>query len=133
MTHMKRPDAPPLKVVVEDASHMSEHMVASVFFWFPRLAPGGLLFVEDIESQTVANAFRTNFLPQLFMDLHYCGISSDPPENKLCFPTLQPFLKGIHCELHMCVLERNDRPAVEYDESKSTAPTNALDLMKCRQ
>jgi hypothetical protein len=133
MTHMKRPDAPPLKVVVEDASHLSEHMVTSVFFWFPRLEPGGLLFVEDIESQTPANAFRTNFLPQLFMDLNYCGVSDDPIKNKLCFPTLQPFLKGIHCELHMCVLERNDRPAVEYDKSQSMPPANALDLMKCRQ
>eukprot|EP00977_Amphora_coffeiformis_P027506 scaffold34617_cov159-Amphora_coffeaeformis.AAC.1 len=131
--HMKRPDAPPLKVVVEDASHLSKHMAASVFFWFPRIEPGGILVVEDIESQTPANKFRTDFLPQLMMDLHYCGLDDKADAgNTVCFPTLQPLLKAIHCQLHICVLERNEKPAVEYDQVQSMSPPNALDLMACR-
>lgn len=43
---MKRPDAPPLKVVVDDGSHLSSQMAQSVFFWFPRIQPRGLMIVE---------------------------------------------------------------------------------------
>ena len=136
--HLHRPNtnAPPLRVVVEDASHLSTHMAVSVFFWFPLLEPGGLLFIEDIESQTVANKFRTQLMPQLFMDLHYCGLPDNEVDqgNKLCFPTLQPYLKGISCELHHCVLERNDRPALDKpDRTLSMPPPHALDLTQCLQ
>ena len=72
-THMRRPDAPPLMVVVDDGSHAAAHMVASVFFWFPRVAPGGVVIVEDIQPTKAANAFRSKFLPQIMHDLHYCG------------------------------------------------------------
>lgn len=132
MTYMNRTDAPPLRVVVEDASHLSQHMATSVFFWLPRIAPGGILVVEDIESQTQANKFRTDTLPQLIMDLHYCGLANEQKDGrKLCFPTLQPLIKSITCELHICVLERNEKPAIEYDRLQSMPTPNALDLMKC--
>lgn len=134
-THMHRgpEDAPPLRVVIEDASHLAQHMATSVFFWFPRIEPGGILVVEDIESQTTANAFRTEFLPQLMADLHYCGLPDEQGKNHLCFPTLAPLLRAIHCELHICVLERNEKPAIEYDETKSMPPSNALNYQACRQ
>lgn len=136
-TQMKRgPDgtAPPLKVVIDDGSHLSEHMATSIFFWFPRLAPGGLLFIEDIEPQTPANAFRKNLLSQLMVDMHYCGLPEEKGTGgtKLCFPTIQPLLKSISCEMHICVLERNDQPAVEYNETASMPPVNALQSALCR-
>ncbi len=62
---MKRPGAPPLKVVVDDGSHEAAHMAQSVMFWLPRIEPGGFLFVEDIQPSSAANAFTTQFLPQL--------------------------------------------------------------------
>ena len=133
-THMHRgPEAPPLRVVIEDASHLAQHMATSVFFWFPRIQPGGILVVEDIESQTVANAFRTEFLPQLMADLHYCGLPDEQGKNHVCFPTLAPLLRAIHCELHICVLQRNEKPAIEYDQTKSMPPSNALNYQACRQ
>ena len=49
---MKRPGAPPLKVVVDDGSHEAAHMAQSVLFWLPRIEPGGFLFVEDIQPST---------------------------------------------------------------------------------
>lgn len=127
---MKRPDAPPLTIVIDDGAHHSEHMAQSVFFWFPRLAPRGLLIVEDIQPIGEANAFRTQFLPQLMKDLHFCG---DPKqaEDTVCFPTLFPLLASIHCELHICVFERNDRPAREPSLEESKMPSNALDLKQC--
>ena len=64
-TSMKRPDAPPLKIVVDDGSHLSNHMAQSVFFWFPKIEPRGMLIVEDIQPISDANAFRTQFLPQI--------------------------------------------------------------------
>lgn len=123
----------PLKVVVDDASHRSHHQAASVFFWFPRLAPGGLMIIEDVQPNGLSNDFRNEFLPQVMVDLHYCG---DPnpalPPDVLCFPTLQPLLKSIHCEMHICVLERNEMPAVEYSKKDSTSPPNALRYDMCR-
>ena len=46
MTYMKRTDAPPLKVVVEDASHLTDHMATSLFFWLPRIEPGGIFGIS---------------------------------------------------------------------------------------
>lgn len=62
-TKLNRPDAPPLKVVVDDGAHLADHMAMSLFFWFPCLQPGGLMIVEDIEPSAVANRFRTDILP----------------------------------------------------------------------
>lgn len=128
---MSRPGAPPLKIVVDDGSHLSHHMVASVFFWFPRIQPRGLLIVEDIQPIADASAFATQFLPQIMKDLHYCG---DPKqaEDNLCFPTLFPLLASIHCEMHICIFERNDHPAREPSLEESKAPKNALDLRQCK-
>lgn len=128
----KKPDAPPLRVVVDDGSHEASHMAQTVLFWFPRIAPRGLLFVEDIQPTSAANAFRAQFLPQIMKDLHYCG---DPKQQKdnLCFPTLFPYLASIHCELHICVFERSDHPANhEMSLEDSKLPSNALDLSKCK-
>jgi hypothetical protein len=111
---MRRPDAPPLKVVVDDASHVASHMLLSVFFWFPKLEPNGLLVVEDIQPvQDIQREFVRGFLHKLMMDVHYCGSANPGPEQGKDphFPTLHPLLRGVHCELHVCVLERNDEPA----------------------
>jgi len=128
---MKRSDAPPLMIVVDDGAHLSEHMAQTVFFWFPRIEPRGLLIVEDIQPIREANAFRTQFLPQIMKDLHYCG---DPKQesDELCFPTLFPLLASIHCEMHICIFERNDHPAIEPSLENSTIPANALDLTQCK-
>jgi len=128
---MNRPDAPPLKIVVDDGSHIDKHMVQSVFFWFPRIQPRGLLIVEDIQPISEANGFRTQFLPQIMKDLHFCGDPKQAPDE-LCFPSLFPLLASIHCEMHICIFERNDHPAREPSLKESTSPKNALDLKQCK-
>jgi hypothetical protein len=129
--HMYRPDAPPLKVVVEDGSHLSQHMMQSMFFWFPRIAPGGMLIIEDIQPIQEANLVRTQFLPQIMSDLHFCGDPKEP-HDEACFPQLYPYLQSIHCEMHICVFERNQEPAVpNLSLEKSMVPPNALDLTQC--
>lgn len=92
----------------------------------------GILIVEDIQPIQEANPFRAQFLPQIMKDLHYCG---DPKQNEddVCFPTLWKLLASIHCELHICVFERSDEPAIKdlsLEDSKS--PKNALDLKQCK-
>lgn len=129
-TKMKRPDAPPLKVVVEDAAHVSTHMAMSLFFWFPRIAPGGILVVEDVQPIHSANLFRTNVLPQVLKDLHYCG-NPDEYADKACFPTIWPLLQSVHCEMHICVFERNEKPSVEYSKEMSIPPPDALNAGQC--
>jgi hypothetical protein len=123
-THMKRPDAPPLTIVVDDGSHLAAHMAQSVFYWFPKIQPGGLMVVEDVQPIMEANWFRTRFLPKMMSDLHFCG---DPkqPNDTIHFPTIQPLLASIHCEMHICVFGRNDEPAVELSLELSTTPADS--------
>ncbi|KAI2509699.1 cephalosporin hydroxylase [Fragilaria crotonensis] len=123
---MRREDAPPLKIVVDDGAHLAAHMAQSVFYWFPRIQPRGLMIVEDVQPIQEANWFRTRFLPKMMIDLHYCG---DPQQEKdeLFFPTLHPLLASIHCEMHICVFERNDEPAIELSLEMSTLPKDTFD------
>jgi len=121
---MKRDDAPPLKVVIDDGAHLAEHMATSLFFWIPRIEPGGMLVVEDIQPISEANKFRTHILPQVIKDLHWCG---DPAmKDTRCFPNIQPFIAGVHCEMHICVFLRNDAPSIEPDEENSMTPKDAF-------
>ena len=122
---LKRPDAPPLKVVIDDASHLATHMAASLFFWIPRIAPGGILVVEDIQPIPEANRFRTHILPQVMKDLHWCGGSKGVRDTR-CFPTIQPYIAGVHCQMHICVFERNHVPAAEPDKEHSIVPEDAF-------
>lgn len=130
----KRPGAPPLKVVIDDASHIARHMVAAVFFWLPRLEPGGLLFLEDIESNVspkpVAHGIQSDFIPQLINDVHYCG-DANKPEPDPCFPTLVNLIQSVHCDLHICVIQRNMEPASDPPKELSIPTPNALDLSMC--
>jgi len=132
-TEMRRPNSPPLKVVVDDGSHDPTHMVTSMLFWFPRIEPGGLLIMEDIVPARATNLFRTQFLPQIMSDVHFCGAPGEVDHaTGPCFPTLQKFLKRIDCEMHICVFERNGTPAEpDFPLEKSVLPDNALDAMKC--
>jgi hypothetical protein len=131
---LRRPGAPPLRVVVEDASHIEGHMSAALFFWFPRLEPGGLLIMEDIEPNSSkkhgGHRIQTDLLPQIINDVHYCG-DAVKTENPACFPTIQPLLKSVHCDLHICVFERNEMPASDPSKEMSTPPSNALDGKQC--
>jgi hypothetical protein len=129
---MKVPGAPPLKIVVDDASHEAAHMAQTVMFWLPQIEPGGVLFVEDIQPTGVANPFATQFLPQVMKDLHYCGNKDKPTEDEACFPTLLGMIQSIHCEMHICVFERNQAPAKELSVEESSLPANALDMTKCK-
>ena len=125
-TEMKRKDAPPLKVVIDDASHQASHMATSLFFWLPRIEPGGIFIVEDIQplDHVGADAFRLKIIPQVMKDLHWCG---DPAlKDTRCFPSLQPFIAGVHCEMHICVFIRNDAAAIEPDEAASRTPVDAF-------
>jgi hypothetical protein len=87
--------------------------------------------VEDIQPIEEANKFRTQFLPQIMNDLHYCGDPSQP-DDAPCFPEMYKFLQGIHCEMHICIFERNDHPAIEPSMKASSVPAGALDLKTCK-
>ena len=131
---LRRPGAPPLRVVVEDASHIPAHMLVALFFWFPRLEPGGLLIMEDIEANVSTkyggHAIQSELLPQIINDVHHCG-DAVKTENPACFPSIQRLLKSVHCDLHICVFERNEMPASDPSKETSTPPSNALDGKQC--
>jgi hypothetical protein len=126
----KRSPSPPLMVVVDDGSHQTEQMTTSLFFWIPRIEPGGILIMEDIQPIVQANKFRTHILPQVMKDIHWCGGeitgSSSGKKDEACFPRIQSFIHSIHCEMHICVFIRNSKPSEEPSEEDSIMPKNAL-------
>eukprot|EP00536_Pseudo-nitzschia_multiseries_P010592 jgi/Psemu1/243051/estExt_Genewise1.C_3280020 len=125
---MHRPGAPPLMAVIDDGAHLHDQMAESLFFWFPRIQPGGILVVEDIQPIQEANKFRTHIVPQVMKDLHWCGGEGkvSVKDDERCFPTIQPLLAGVHCEMHICVFVRNDKVVAEPDEAHSRTPGNAF-------
>lgn len=131
---LQRQGGPPLRVVIEDASHIPAHMAVAVFFWLPRLEPGGLLFLEDIEPNVSTkhggHGIQSDLMPQLMSDIHYCG-DEFHTEDPACFPSIQGLIQSIHCALHVCVIQRNDVPASDPPREQSMPPANALDLRQC--
>jgi len=124
---------PPLKLVIDDGSHFARDMVKTFFFWFPRLEPGGFLVIEDIQPILEANKFRTQFLPQLMSDLHFCGDPKQRNDDEPCFPLLQKLLHSIHCEMHICIFQRNNEPAIpNLPLDASIPPRHALSLNGCK-
>lgn len=133
-THMKRPDSPPLMLVIDDGAHISDQMVQTFFYWFPRIEPGGFLVIEDIQPFGEMKKFREEFLPQIISDLDYCGNPKYQTEDKApFFPTLYPLIKSFSCEMHICIFERNNQPAMELSIELSKYPEHALDLQKAKQ
>ena len=126
---MRRPDAPPLMVVVDDGAHMADQMAATLFFWFPRIEPGGIFVMEDIEPNSgAADKFLREVVPQMAMDVHFCGHPGNSNDRER-FPTLRPLLQSIHCEMHICIFERNSEPAQPYlSKELSTPPKHALNM-----
>ena len=76
---------------------------------------------------------------QVMKDLHWCGIDPEYKENHgdgvedtRCFPTIQPLLAGVHCEMHICVFFRNDQPSREATKEESLTPETAFtNAQKC--
>ena len=125
------PPPPPLMVVIDDGAHLTDQMTTSLFFWIPRLEPGGILIMEDIQPIVEANKFRTHILPQVMKDIHWCGGEITGSMNKEihdepCFPQIQSFIASIHCEMHICVFIRNNKPSYEASEEDSIATINAF-------
>lgn len=133
-SQLRRPDAPPLRVVIEDASHIPQHMAVALFFGLPRIELGGLLIMEDIEPNVSnkhgGHGIQTDLLPQIVNDIHYCG-DAIKTEDPACFPTIQPLIKSVHCDLHICVFERSQVPASDPPKEVSMPPPNALDAKRC--
>lgn len=41
----------PLDIIVDDGSHRSDHLKASLSLWWPHVAPGGVMIFEDLHAQ----------------------------------------------------------------------------------
>ena len=58
-------------------------------------------------------------------DLHWCGRDSTLKDTR-CFPTIQLLLQGVHCEMHIYVLVRNDEPSSEPDMEHPITPEDTF-------
>jgi len=99
-------------IVIDDGGHSAAEMIGSFMLLFPRLAPCGLFFMEDLaESYRVGNAgFHNQVLRPLMDALHY---DRDDPATYMLgevMPEITSRLRAITCAKHICVFERNDAP-----------------------
>ena len=99
------PNVPPLKLVIHDGVHLTEHMTISLVFWFPRIDPGGMLVVENIHLISKANNFQMLVVSQVMKDLYYCG--GGKIYDEAYFLTSMHLLQSMHCEIHIYVFEQN--------------------------
>lgn len=103
-------------VVIDDGGHSAEEMIGSFNLLFPRLAPCGLFFMEDLqESYRVGerDGFHVKVLRPALEAIHYTA--DDTAVNKLrgnMSTNIVTRLRGVHCEQHICVFERNDAAAL---------------------
>jgi hypothetical protein len=66
-----RDAAPAFDVIIDDASHASYHQQLAFKILFPKLAPGGLYIIEDLQWQSPA---FENTLPQVPKTAAFCTV-----------------------------------------------------------
>jgi hypothetical protein len=101
----------PLTVVVDDGAHGAKQMAGSFSYLFPRIAPRGLFFMEDLaESYRVGKVgFVPKFVRPLSEDIHFkAGDSAVDNPSLMNLPLLSKYLRSVHCYQHLCIFERND-------------------------
>jgi hypothetical protein len=101
-----------------DGSPLARTVAKSFFYYFPRLAPRGLFFMEDIDDGLVAshrpdgrnfmNAVVHKLLANDLQFLRAQHTRADPPE---CFAELRGLLQSISCAQGICVFERTEAAA----------------------
>lgn len=101
----------PLTVVIDDGGHGPSEMAGSFKYLFPRIAPRGFFFMEDLaESYRVGSiGFVPKFVRPLLEDVHFkAGDSAVNGKELQNLPQLSKFLRSVHCYQHICIFERND-------------------------
>ena len=83
----------PLDIVIDDGSHVCDHVIASFEFLFPRMSESGLYVIEDT---------HTSYWPE------YGGSSNNPDEEST---TVGYFKRVIHGINHSELLERKGEPS----------------------
>lgn len=105
----------PLTVVIDDGGHGPSEMAGSFQYLFPRIAPRGHFFMEDLaESYRVGSVgFVPKFIRPLLEDVHFkSGDTAVDGKELQNLPHLSKFLRSVHCYQHICVFERNDVAAL---------------------
>jgi hypothetical protein len=104
-------------VIIDDGGHSMEQQITSLVTLFPTLPPGGLYFVEDLQTSFVkyfhdmpSGATTHTFIMHVIAHLHKswcaenCNIDFDPlPGSK----ELAALTLAVSCFREVCVLERN--------------------------
>ena len=113
----------PLRVVIDDGGHSSKEMALSFFFYFVRIVPGGLFFMEDIgtayDRSRRKYGFVEGILKPLLDDLNRDIGTNDTLAQPPAFPELLGMVKSVSCEQQICVIERSSLPS--FDILGSTA------------
>lgn len=92
----------PFDIVIDDGSHISEHVIASFETLFPLLAVGGLYVVEDLQTaywtgwnggvlELDSSLTATGYLKQLVDALHHIDLN-----GQILPPTLQQIGENLH-------------------------------------
>jgi hypothetical protein len=106
----------PFDIVIDDGSHVNEHVLVSLHALFNHLRSGGLYVIEDMQTsywpafggtdrRPAAAGTTLGFLPTLLDGLHYreCGQPAGRPPS-----ALDRHLVGLHVYHNIAFLEKGD-------------------------
>ena len=117
----------PLRVVIDDGGHSREEMALSFFYYFARIVPGGLFFMEDLgtsyfrDKTMTKGGFVEGVIKPLLDDLNRDVNSQDTMTRPPAFPELLGMVKSVSCETQICVIERSNLPSFDMPASTATA------------
>lgn len=102
----------PLDIVIDDGSHVSDHVLASFAALFPLLAPGGLYVIEDLQTSywpgwnggraPADPATTIGFLKTLLDALHH----QDRIEPAHDLPPCGPDIRALHVYRNIAFIEK---------------------------
>ena len=105
---------PPLDIVVDDGSHISEHIITAFRTLFPRLSDGGLYVIEDLQTSYWPGwnggrrdrsdpATSTGFLKMLLDGLHH----QDQPDGACAaLSGIERHVRAVHLYRNLAVVQK---------------------------
>lgn len=104
----------PFDIIIDDGSHIPQHVLASFNYLFPALADGGLYVIEDVQTcfwpdrgGAPENGAETMFLARSVLEsLHHTEILVAQPER--VFPEITSQIKSFRAFHNIFVIEKGD-------------------------
>jgi hypothetical protein len=117
----------PFDIIIDDGSHIPQHVVASFYALFPRLSSGGLYVIEDVQTTffesyggSVSGGGGTMELAlSLLRCLNHAEIKAADPKSQ--FPAFADQVRSLRAYHNLIIIEKGDN---SEPSNQDYAPTN---------